>query len=206
MKVSIRELQGLLAVIVFFAANTFIVGAASAKDLDWPNLNKAFQGASFVKDAKACLKCHDEKAELFSHTTHAKVFKHGKVPSGGECESCHGPRSKHVENPDKALVFTPAQQNLVCLSCHESGARKHWSSGIHSSKNVSCTSCHTLMEKKSEKALLSAANIDQVCYTCHSNVRAEMNKPSHHPVREGKVSCSGCHEPHGSPTSAMLKG
>ena len=31
-----------------------------------------------------------------------------------------------------------------------------------------------------------------------------MSKPSRHPVREGKMSCSDCHSPHGSPAPKQL--
>ena len=36
-------------------------------------------------------------------------------------------------------------------------------------------------------------------------VRAEMRKTSHHPVREGKMECTSCHNPHGTVTQALLK-
>ncbi len=38
------------------------------------------------------------------------------------------------------------------------------------------------------------------CFTCHARVRADSFKYSHHPMREGLVVCSDCHNPHGSPT------
>jgi len=38
------------------------------------------------------------------------------------CESCHGPGSKHIENPKSKVYvasdYTPARQNEVCLQCH----------------------------------------------------------------------------------------
>ena len=36
-------------------------------------------------------------------------------------------------------------------------------------------------------------------------MRAEIWKSSHHPIREGKISCADCHNPHGTPTPKMIK-
>lgn len=179
---------------------------ALAKDVDWVALNPAFSGATFVKDSKVCLECHEEDQAHFDKTVHAKAFKVGKVPAAGECGACHGPRSGHIKEGGKELTIKPSQYAAVCMQCHQGGDRKHWSGSVHASDDVSCTSCHSVMQKKSEKGLLSAAREDAVCYKCHSEVRAELNKQSHHPVREGKISCSGCHLPHGSMNRTLLKG
>jgi len=45
-----------------------------------------------------------------------------RVDEGIACESCHGPASNHVENPEsmlyKASLSDPVRQNEVCLQCH----------------------------------------------------------------------------------------
>ena len=43
------------------------------------------------------------------------------------------------------------------------------------------------------------------CFTCHKDVRAETWKNSHHPIREGKISCADCHNPHGTQTAKMIR-
>ena len=46
----------------------------------------------------------------------------------------------------------------------------------------------------------------EVCFQCHKLQQAQMQRSSHMPVREGKITCTNCHNPHGSVygTEAML--
>ncbi|HEY4001695.1 MAG TPA: cytochrome c3 family protein, partial [Candidatus Xenobia bacterium] len=50
--------------------------------------------------------------------------------------------------------------------------------------------------------LLRAGGEPGLCYTCHADVQAQGYWPSHHPLKEGEMSCSDCHNPHGSELSA----
>jgi DmsE family decaheme c-type cytochrome len=45
----------------------------------------------------------------------------------------------------------------------------------------------------------------EVCFTCHKEQRGDSHKISHHPIGEGKVVCSDCHNPHGSAGPKLLK-
>jgi len=177
------------------------------KAVDWPALSPAFAGATFVNDAKKCRECHEDAMEVFAHTKHAQAFQSGAKPPGGECETCHGPMSKHLDDQELNVSyarFTPTQQSAVCLQCHDGGARFGWKSGPHQHNDVSCASCHVVMSNKSERALLAKATTTQTCYTCHNEVRTDAQKMSHHPVREGRMDCASCHNPHGS-TPGLLK-
>jgi DmsE family decaheme c-type cytochrome len=195
--------------IALVAGFTVFVAAAPEKEVHWPSLNPGFEGATFVNDPEVCASCHDDATAHYERTAHAQSL--GKNPrtqlEARDCESCHGPRSEHVDSPDDSLSFermTAAQQSSVCLQCHASGQRMHWRSSAHTRSEVSCTSCHTVMEKKSETALLASRDERTVCYSCHAEVRGKMQKVSRHPVREGKMTCSDCHNAHGSPGQAML--
>lgn len=183
-----------------------VASAKPPKPLDWVALNPAFAGATFVNDTATCATCHGDYLEAYGKTKHAKAFA-AKSPDGtGECESCHGPRSKHIENPTTELKVVEARsQSLVCAQCHEGGPRMGWKAGAHHTADVSCTSCHAVMAPKSERGLLKSAKAADTCYTCHAEVRIDINKMSHHPVREGQMDCASCHNVHGSTPSLLIK-
>jgi len=46
--------------------------------------------------------------------------------------------------------------------------------------------------------VLARATEPDVCLTCHKEQRTQMARPSHHPVPEGLMGCSDCHNAHGS--------
>jgi DmsE family decaheme c-type cytochrome len=84
----------------------------------------------------------------------------------------------------------------VCLTCHQSGEQMNWASSEHVLEGLACTSCHTI-HHNTRKELLKEKEIS-LCVSCHQNQKAKMHFPSHHPLKEGKMTCDSCHNPHGS--------
>ncbi len=182
------------------------VATAPMRPVDWVRINPAFDGATFVKDAEKCLTCHEASMAKYKGTAHAHALPLSGNTAAGDCESCHGPRSKHIESPSAELAIIDAKsQSSVCQQCHEGGKRFAWKTGPHQGADVSCTSCHVVMEKKSDRALLSTATAGETCFTCHADVKGDMNKMSHHPVREGRLDCASCHNVHGSTPGLLTK-
>lgn len=175
---------------------------SNRQQVDWAKLNAGFSGATFVGGSAACLACHEETSQKYLETTHGRLF--GGSMKGADCESCHGPRSKHVEEADGSLALSVEQYSVVCMQCHQGGNRMNWHSSLHKSADVGCVSCHTVMEKRSAKALLSKTDQLALCSTCHADVKAKLMRTSRHPVQEGKLDCSSCHNAHGAPGRAML--
>ncbi len=156
-----------------------------------------------------CTRCHDEY-EFYPVLSIGKT-KHGtradaRTPS---CISCHGGSEAHLAGsetedtrPALDIVFgvksmTPVtEQNQTCLSCHQGGERIHWQLGAHNGNDVACTSCHQIHSEHDKVAdrLTQAA----VCFSCHKQQRMDTRKFSRHPIEEGKVVCSDCHNAHGS--------
>lgn len=156
-----------------------------------------------------CMACHTEVGDHLATTPHgSKAF--ARLSAQG-CESCHGPAAAHTENPDDPALrpsmdkLSPAQQSKVCQSCHSGRQQMFWHGSVHAKRGVSCTSCHSVHSFKSDESQLKAANGVDNCLSCHKDVRAEMWKNSHHPLREGKMDCADCHNPHGSTTPKMIR-
>jgi DmsE family decaheme c-type cytochrome len=156
-----------------------------------------------------CLRCHGTGPQVLalSRTRHG-VGADGRTP---DCTSCHGRSEAHVTSyaakpPDRTFdrrSTTPASvRNEACLTCHQGGKRMHWIGSAHESRDVACTNCHRIHSE--HDPVRERATQPEVCFACHKEQRAEVMRPSHHPIPEGKVVCSDCHNPHGALTPKML--
>jgi DmsE family decaheme c-type cytochrome len=167
---------------------------------------------------EACTACHEDLGEPYGHTIHAKVLTernaHNALMRQG-CEACHGPASQHVAEGGGrgvgGLVSFRAEspeaigrENAVCLTCHARGRQVHWSGSVHESRDLACTSCHVLMKNLSDRHQLAAKSETQICTSCHLVQRGELNRNHHHPIREGFLECTSCHNPHGTVTEKLL--
>ncbi len=156
--------------------------------------------------AADCEACHAKAASpAFTRSQHAKLDQ--------SCASCHQNVAEHLkaqqagENGPVPAVkdLSVAEINGTCLSCHEKGGQATWHNSMHDRRKVACTACHSVHDFKSVKAQLKTRQDADTCYTCHKSQRAKGMRSSHHPVREGKMSCSSCHNPHEGDVPNMIK-
>jgi DmsE family decaheme c-type cytochrome len=168
--------------------------------------------------AETCKACHEEAFQKFSNTKMGRLFLNQPRNSteGLACESCHGPGQAHVDagggkGKGGLITFakndpTPVEKrNATCLTCHTKGNRVFWKGSSHEARDVACTNCHKVMENHSSRAQLAKETELETCGTCHQQKRAAQMRSSHMPLREGKMTCTSCHNPHGTVTPALLK-
>jgi DmsE family decaheme c-type cytochrome len=165
------------------------------------------QKAVAEASVRTCLTCHgsDPKVTAILQSPMAMTGDPRTPFAAGGCTACHGPSDNHIamKAPYPDIVFagphkSPVEaRNEVCLSCHTGGMVMNWQGSSMQRAGVGCTDCHTAHAAKDP--VLVKATQPQVCFTCHADIRADSFKYSHHPIREGLVVCSDCHNPMGSP-------
>ncbi|HET9463857.1 MAG TPA: cytochrome c3 family protein [Thiobacillus sp.] len=140
-------------------------------------------------------------------TCHVPHEEHKVNAYHSDCLTCHTPEPKHVVEGGKGTVKFPTADN--CLSCHKNNDHKrmNWAFSPHKKAGVECNNCHGnhsqevhLKDGQEFKGLnvgmWKSDRNSAVCMSCHKDVAARMNMPSHHPVKEGGLSCVNCHDPH----------
>ena len=158
-----------------------------------------------------CLGCHEDANSRLPQTAHGRAANPRSPAAAQGCESCHGPGSRHLENPSddqsirKFARMAPRDAGAACRSCHTSSTHALWEGSTHDARNISCVSCHAVHAPAAPTALLTKATERELCATCH---RVQVNKSrrvSHMPLIEGKMQCSTCHNTHGTTNVKLLR-
>ena len=177
---------------------------------------------------EVCAACHQAPSASYAASVHGQKGNLRGPSNAGECSTCHGDATEHVKAGGGKGVggikgfnnkaISAEEKSGICLACHDTTrALTFWSSGRHKKNDVSCNNCHTLHESKNGPPLradnpsisplvTTGRQLEyETCTACHKQIRAQLTKPSHHPIIEGKVKCSSCHNPHGALSHAMIK-
>lgn len=168
--------------------------------------------ADDLAGSDVCRACHADKYQTYTISTHG-IKEHPHTPASKQgCETCHGPGKRHVESgggknvgiiPLSLQAPTPAAtKNAVCMTCHVKGKVALWHGSTHQRKGLTCSTCHNVHSGLPQN--LSAPSQGELCARCHKDIQAQLMRPSHHPVREGKMECSDCHNPHGTVAKRLI--
>ncbi|MCB2183874.1 MAG: DmsE family decaheme c-type cytochrome [Desulfobulbaceae bacterium] len=178
--------------------------------------------ADYVGTQNCLAACHEHdklKLSFDASTMGAQLKKESGMPLV-DCESCHGPGSLAIKGLTREMVEMNAAkgiktacdfktlidlknlpataQSLTCLKCHTVNATfnlHNWNAGLHALNEVSCFDCHDIHAGPDLKVTPLASG--RLCFSCHQAAQAQFSLPSHHPLKEGRVFCIDCHNPHG---------
>lgn len=150
------------------------------------------------KDMVKCYGCHDDKETQHTKGPHADA----------NCASCHSGAAEHLASRNKAASKPGKPDSAACQSCHQNNAKHmNWKFAEHYKAGVVCSDCHGVHTPKAVKRLdLSLWKADKntaLCATCHQDVLSRFNMNSHHPVKEGALSCTSCHDAHGGKQTSL---
>lgn len=157
-----------------------------------------------------CVQCHEEAVAAFKTTAHGRAFQLGG--KAGDCKSCHGEAKQHAVDGDvPADLVLPGKSKgeavtAACKSCHANhDAQAYWQGSAHQQAGVSCADCHGVHRAWATPRGRKAEGTTELCTACHTSMKKTLHQRSRHPVKEGKMACTSCHNPHGSGTSKDLK-
>ncbi len=136
----------------------------------------------FLRSAdKACTDCHKEQVEGM-HGKHGQATNPNNL-APVTCTNCHGqPSPQHREGVKDVMRFSDsfnnkqsterypiAEQNGVCMSCHEPKVLREalWAHDVHATK-LTCTSCHQLHPAKEPMVAIPEKSRIKLCVDCHS--------------------------------------
>lgn len=162
--------------------------------------------------AETCQQCHEDRFASYERSPHS-IAADPRTPAARQaCETCHGPGKAHVEagggkgtgmiNLGPKGPASADVKNAQCLQCHAGStgglrlSRAMWDGSPHQSRGLTCTNCHVVHDEQPRQAA--------TCGQCHQQIKAQLLRSSHHPIREGKMQCTDCHNPHGTVTEKLI--
>lgn len=147
----------------------------------------------------SCLRCHMSRV---AHVEPGTINRYVGLPfqqTGIICESCHGDASAHVRTGGKAAVVNPARldaerRDSICISCHLEGdvsVERAGRSGVDYKPGERISDYLSFFVFENKDSL--SRGVSEV----------EQFSASHCKRGSGdRMSCTNCHDPHGSPGPA----
>ncbi len=152
------------------------------------------------REAEVCLTCHQEVGDSLAMTPHRPFRDAGKESEVWvACTDCHRGDSRHYEeDPEQYPMPVPAALNAaeegkICASCHlNSHQQEMMEKNVHARSDVNCSGCHSV-HASAHTPLLKKAQ-PELCLSCHGSVASQFVRPFRHPVDDGIMNCTDCHQ------------
>ena len=175
-----------------------------------------------AEGADTCLGCHNSNDMLvIFRTPHGQQADPESPMTQLQCETCHGPGGIHSDRRTTRSGHQPvvafgtesssstAEQNAVCVDCHQGDVSLAWTGSMHERNDTGCVDCHKVHSATDAVGMRSGQN--DVCFSCHRRARADGMKPSSHPIRTddpvrvAAMVCTDCHSPHAAVSGGQLR-
>jgi DmsE family decaheme c-type cytochrome len=175
-------------------------------------LSQAQAGKLKYADESSCIDCHEKETKTYNASSHGFTGSDKNPASKRGCQTCHGPAQAHVDSGGTGPILdlstksklTASKRSEACLQCHDGGKQENWHGSVHDARGVGCADCHSV--HGGNPSNLKFAKQTEVCSQCHKDIRSQLSRLSHHPLREGKMECADCHNPHGTVTAKLVDG
>jgi predicted CXXCH cytochrome family protein len=178
------------------------------------NKNQLLKATSGDKKDNLCLSCHTEGLNVPE-----KGSRHAALDGG--CETCHVTHKTGAEPTLENRYHLTKGAPALCMDCHDvkdaALIKAHQGQPFGAANCLECHDPHQsaqpkLMAKfvhppfadKDGKAVLTQANVKDLCVTCHSDKAELIEKAKvQHPGAAGD--CTDCHTPHASGQPGLPK-
>ena len=99
------------------------------------------------------------------------------------CRECHGEVLQDYHDRTHGNIIASGEKGLErgCEACHGAGS-------LH-------------VESGGEKSQIRSGTDN--CASCHQDVNARFSMTSHHPIKEGAMTCTSCHDAHGDKRATL---
>lgn len=160
------------------------------------------QQAPVPAPAAACAACHPEATASWAASLHRRTVGAPQIAEARQaCAACHTGTAEHLadlgdESKRPSLKGKTGDEiAAICQQCHRGGKQTLWALSAHARTKDACLTCHDPHAGKGEHML--KAEEPELCATCHPTAVQDTKLPFHHPIPEGKMTCTDCHNVHG---------
>lgn len=198
----------------------------AAAILFYPGMLRAQPGAFDPEVVEAlCSACHSDKFAALPANPHGVLATESWIERTGQqpaCVNCHVDVSTHISGGGglgNVFAFreeSPIEIRQVCLGCHDT-THPEFEQSPHALAGISCADCHSqhgsvpmadalLREPAVTGRLDRAGTESRICMDCHEDIAAQFALNERHPLLQGTLECTSCHDPHAPVTRNQLGG